>query len=150
MHCAWPGDYHSLGLTRIQFHPPKVTPRSHSDEVTVQGLSCSNSSAWGRHNSHESGDVSITNKLILQNGKKFRGVQKEQQRVQNTALRHSWHNVVLSPHRELFWGFPTMAPETSRDVNFLIARGRVPSLGPWGWLRWECMMLRSAWRHGLG
>ena len=35
MHCALPGDYHSLGLTRIQFHPPKVTPRIHSDEVTV-------------------------------------------------------------------------------------------------------------------
>ena len=26
-----------LGLTRIQFHPPTVTPRIHSDEVTVQG-----------------------------------------------------------------------------------------------------------------
>ena len=57
MHCAWPGDYHSLGLTRIQFHPPKVTPRIHSDEVTVQGLSYRNSSAWGWHNSHQSGVV---------------------------------------------------------------------------------------------
>ena len=55
MHCAWPGDYHSLGLTtRIQFHPPKVTPRIHSDEFTVQGLSYRNSSAWGWHNSHQS------------------------------------------------------------------------------------------------
>ena len=26
MHCARPRDYHSLGLTRIQFHPPQVTP----------------------------------------------------------------------------------------------------------------------------
>ena len=26
-----------------------------------------------------------------------------------------------------------MAPETFGDVNFLIARGRVPFLGPWGW-----------------
>ena len=81
MHCAWPGHYHSLGLTRIQYHPPKVTPRIHSDEVTVQGLSYRNSSPWGWHNSHQSGIVSITNKLILQNGKKFRGVQKEQQRA---------------------------------------------------------------------
>ena len=47
MHCAWPGDYHSLGLTRIQFHQPKVTPRIHSDDVTVQGLCYCNSSAWG-------------------------------------------------------------------------------------------------------
>ena len=31
--------------------------------------------------------------LILQNGKKFWGVQKEQRRAQNTALRHSWHNI---------------------------------------------------------
>ena len=28
MHCARSRDYHSLGLTRIQFHPPKVTPLS--------------------------------------------------------------------------------------------------------------------------
>ena len=26
MHCAGPRDYHSFGLTCIQFHPPKVTP----------------------------------------------------------------------------------------------------------------------------
>ena len=26
-----------------------------------------------------------------------------------------------------------MAPETSLDENFLIARGRVSCLGPWGW-----------------
>ena len=37
MHCAWPGDYHSLSLTRIQFHPPKVTPLTNLQEVTVQG-----------------------------------------------------------------------------------------------------------------
>ena len=72
MYCAWPGDYHSLGLTRIQFHPPKVTPRIHSDEVTVKGVSYRNSSAWGWHNSHQSGVVSITNKLILQNEKSYR------------------------------------------------------------------------------
>ena len=41
--------------------------------------------------------TSITNKLILQNGKKFRGVQKEQQRAQiNTVfiecpmLKYEW------------------------------------------------------------
>ena len=66
-----PGDYHSLGLTRIQFHPPEVTRRIHSDKVTVQGLSYRNSSAWGWHNSHQSTVVNITNKLILQNGKKL-------------------------------------------------------------------------------
>ena len=26
-----------------------------------------------------------------------------------------------------------MAPEIFWDVNFLIARGRVPCLGPWDW-----------------
>ena len=26
MHCAWPGDYQSLSLTRIEFNSPKVTP----------------------------------------------------------------------------------------------------------------------------
>ena len=26
MHCTRPRDYHSLSLTRIQYHPPKVTP----------------------------------------------------------------------------------------------------------------------------
>ena len=55
------GDYHSLGLTRIQFHPPKVTPRIHSDKVTVQGLCYRNWNAWGWHNSYESG-VIITKK----------------------------------------------------------------------------------------
>ena len=78
-----------LVLLAFNYIPLKVTPRIHSDEVTVQGLSYRNSSAWGWHNSHQSGVVSIMNKLILQNGKKFRGVQKEQQRAQNTSLRHS-------------------------------------------------------------
>ena len=38
MHCARPRDYHSLGLIRIQFHPPKVTKLTNLDEVTTQGL----------------------------------------------------------------------------------------------------------------
>ena len=33
-----PGDYHTLGLTGIQFLHPKVTPRIYSNVVTVQGL----------------------------------------------------------------------------------------------------------------
>ena len=38
MHFAWLGDYHSLGLTRIQFHSPKVTPFTNPAKVTDQGL----------------------------------------------------------------------------------------------------------------
>ena len=34
MYCARPRDYHSLGLTRIQFHPPKVTPLTNPAKVT--------------------------------------------------------------------------------------------------------------------
>ena len=78
MHCARPRDYHSLGLTSIQFHPSKVTPLTNPAKVTDQGLSYCNSDAWGRHNSHQSGVISITDQLIFQNGKKLRRVQEEQ------------------------------------------------------------------------
>ena len=37
MHRALPGDYHSLSLTQIQFHPPKVVPLTNFAEVAVQG-----------------------------------------------------------------------------------------------------------------
>ena len=60
MHCARPWDYHSLGLTLLQFHPPKVTPLTNSSKVTDQGLCYRNSDAWGWHNSHQSGVISIT------------------------------------------------------------------------------------------
>ena len=36
MHCERPRDYHSLGLTRIQFHPPMVTPLINPAKVTDQ------------------------------------------------------------------------------------------------------------------
>ena len=35
MHRAWPGDYHSLSLTRIQFHLSKVTRLTSIAEVTL-------------------------------------------------------------------------------------------------------------------
>ena len=41
-----PGDYHSLSLTSIQFHPPKVTPLTNLAEVTAQGLCNSISYSW--------------------------------------------------------------------------------------------------------
>ena len=75
MHCARPLDYHSLCLTRIQFHPPKVTPLTNPAKVTYQGLCYSNSEAWGWHNSHQSEVISLTDQLIFQNGKKPRRVQ---------------------------------------------------------------------------
>ena len=78
MHCARPGDYHSLGLTLIQFHPPKVTPLTSPAKVTDQGLCYCNSDAWGWHNIHQSGVISITDQLIFKNGKKLRSVQEEQ------------------------------------------------------------------------
>ena len=90
MQCEWPGDYHSLCLTRIQFYPPKVTPLTNLHEVMVLGLCNCNSKAWGWHNSYQSGVIGITDQLILQNGKKLWGVKEEQQWVQNTSLRHSW------------------------------------------------------------
>ena len=71
MHCARPRDYHNLGLTLIQFHPPKVTPLTNHAKVTDQGLCHRNSDAWGWHNSHQSGVISITDQLILQNVKKI-------------------------------------------------------------------------------
>ena len=77
IHCAWPGDYHSLGLTRIQLHSPKVTPLTNPAKVTDQVLCCCNSNAWGWHNSHQSKVISITDQLIFQYIKKLRSVQKE-------------------------------------------------------------------------
>ena len=72
MHCAGPRDYHSLGLTRIQFHPPKVTPLINPAKVTDQGPCYCKSDAWGWHNSHLSGVISITDQLIFHTGKKLR------------------------------------------------------------------------------
>ena len=67
MHCARPWDYRSLGL---QFHPPKVTPFTNPAKVTDQGLCYCNYDARGWYNSHQSGVISITDQLILENGKK--------------------------------------------------------------------------------
>ena len=36
-HYALPGDYHSLSLTRIQFHPLKVAPLTNLEKVTIRG-----------------------------------------------------------------------------------------------------------------
>ena len=47
MHFAWPRDYHSLSLTRCQFHSPKVTPLTNPAEVKAQLLCYCNSNAWG-------------------------------------------------------------------------------------------------------
>ena len=38
MHCARPGDYHSLSLTHIKFHPQKVTPLTNLDDITAQNF----------------------------------------------------------------------------------------------------------------
>ena len=57
---------------------PKVTPLSNIDKVMAQGCCYFNFNAWGWHNSYQSGVISITDKLIHQNGKKLRGVQEEQ------------------------------------------------------------------------
>ena len=80
VHCAWPGDYHCLSLTRSQL----IKQRSrhsltlHPAEVTVQELCKCNSNARGWHNSYEGGVISITDKLILEHGEKLWGVQEEQ------------------------------------------------------------------------
>ena len=74
--------YHSLGVTRIQFHPPKVKPLTNPAKVTDQVLCyCNSDSATLTlllHNSHQSGVIIITDQLIFQNGKKLRSVQEEQ------------------------------------------------------------------------
>ena len=49
MHCARPRNYHSLSLTRIKFHPPKVSPLTNPAKVTDQGLCYRNSDPWGWH-----------------------------------------------------------------------------------------------------
>ena len=64
MHCAWPGDYHSRSLTRIQFHPPKVTLLTNLAEVTLQGLCYCISNVCGWHNSHQSVIIVITDHLF--------------------------------------------------------------------------------------
>ena len=68
MHCARPQDYHSLGLSHIQFHSLKVTPLTNPAKVTDQGLCYCNPDTWGWHNSHQRGVISITDQLIFQNG----------------------------------------------------------------------------------
>ena len=51
--------------------------------------------------------IGITDQLIPQNGKKLRGVQEEQQRAQNTSLRHLWHHVnqfaTTTIHHDILW-----------------------------------------------
>ena len=94
MHCAWPRYYHGLSLTRIRFHPPKVTPLINLDEVTAHWICFCNSNSWEMHNNiYQSGVIDITDQLFLQNGKKLGVEQEEQQRVQNTSMWHSWHDV---------------------------------------------------------
>ena len=78
MHSAWPGDYHSLGLTRIQFHSPNVTPFTNLATFVDQRLLYCNSNAWGWHNSYQSIVISITDQPIFQNVKKLQSVQEEQ------------------------------------------------------------------------
>ena len=46
MHCAWPGDCHSLGLSCFQFHSPKVTPLTNIAKVMDQGLCYCISNGW--------------------------------------------------------------------------------------------------------
>ena len=69
---VWPGDYHSLGLTRNSISFPKghtVIPLTNPTKVSDQGLCYCNTNAWGWHNSHQSRVISITNQLFLQIGK---------------------------------------------------------------------------------
>ena len=74
-----------LGLTRIQFHPPKVTPLTKPAKVTDQGYR--NSDARGWHNCHQSGVISIT---AFPKWKKTPKCTWGTIAPQNTALRHSW------------------------------------------------------------
>ena len=67
-------------------HHSLTLPRSLIEDYATE------TNAWGWHNSHQSGVVSITDQLVYQNGKRLWSVQEEQWRVQNTARRHSWHN----------------------------------------------------------
>ena len=69
MHCARLGDYHSLILTPVQFHTPKVTPLTNHAEITLHELCYCNSNPWG---------CLQTDQFILQNGKQLRGVQEKQ------------------------------------------------------------------------
>ena len=67
---GWQG-WHSLGLTRIQFHSPKVSPLTYPSEVMDQGLCyCTSNSYWWHSNGHESWVFSITDQIIFQKGKK--------------------------------------------------------------------------------
>ena len=46
VHCAWLVDFHSLGLTRIQFHSPLVAPLTNHSGVADQRLCYCNLNAW--------------------------------------------------------------------------------------------------------
>ena len=68
-----------LVLLAVNFIPQRshhslTLPRSRIRDSTTATLTPS----WGWHNSHQSGVTSITDQLILQNGKKLRSVPKEQ------------------------------------------------------------------------
>ena len=91
MHCAWPGDYHSLSLTRIQYHPSNVTPLTNLLEVTAPGKS----NAWGWHNSHQSGIIGITDKLIQSRIEKSSEVYRRNNNRPKTlpCSTLSWHHV---------------------------------------------------------
>ena len=64
MHCARPRDYHSLGLTRIKFHPPKVTPLTNPAKVTDQGFTTATLTP-GYGTTANKVETSATDKLIL-------------------------------------------------------------------------------------
>ena len=83
MHChkgALSRDYHTLGLTPIQFHSLQVTSRTNPTEVRNQGLcaTVTRTPGYGTKAIKLSGVISITDQLIFQNVKKLRSVQEEQ------------------------------------------------------------------------
>ena len=82
MKCTWPGDYHSLSLSRIQLIPH----RSHHTLTLFRSrfIDCNSYSLSRRwHNSFQCGVV----EPLFHCREKLRGVQEEQLRIQNTFLR---------------------------------------------------------------
>ena len=107
MKCAWPGVYHSLNLTRIQYHSPQVTP--HTNPVLITSPKTLKQLPLARewHNSRQSGVIIITVKLVVLYREKLCSVQEEQLLRQNTSLRHPWHHVnqfaTTTIHHDILW-----------------------------------------------
>ena len=110
MHCGWPGDYHSLGLTCIQFRSPKVTPLTDPAKVTGQGFCYCYSNACWWYNSHQHNRSAYFTE-IKKGAKCTGGTITRRQFLQNVnqfTLMTILHNVLRQGHLQYWPGCSTL------------------------------------------